>query len=104
MKYITLEKESENMKWSMVYCNCNGNETLEDIAKAIVTEYFVGKFNKEEHMSAGCPKIQNDEDLFILRDSDGCNNIWQIGGEFSDMTGFIIPHLYKVRKIGIMFN
>lgn len=104
MKYITIEKESEDMKWSRVYCNCNGNETSEDIAKAIVTEYFVGKFNKEEHMNAGCPKIQNDENLFILRDSYGCDNIWQIGGKSSDMTGFIIPHLYKVRKIGVMFE
>lgn len=42
MKYITVEKESEDMKWSRVYCNCNGTETSEDIAKAIVTEYFVG--------------------------------------------------------------
>ena len=104
MKYITVEKESEDMKWSRIYCNCNGNETSEDIAKAIVTEYFVGKFNKEKHMNAGCPKIQNDENLFILRDSYGCNNIWQIGGKSSDMTGFIIPHLYKVRKIGVMFE
>lgn len=74
------------------------------LQKAIVTEYFVGKFNKEEHTNAGCPKIQNDENLFILRDSYGCNNIWQIGEKSSDMTGFIIPHLYKVRKIGVMFE
>ena len=104
MKYIMIEKESGDMKWSRIYYNCNGNETSEDIAKAIVTEYFVGKFNKEEHMNAGCLKIQNDENLFILRDSYGCNNIWQIGGKSSDMTGFIIPHLYKVRKIGVMFE
>lgn len=31
MKYITVEKESENMKWSRVYCDCNGMETPEDI-------------------------------------------------------------------------
>lgn len=55
-------------------------------------------------MNAGCSKIQNDENLFILRDSYGCNNIWQIGGKSSDITGFIIPHLYKVRKISVMFD
>ena len=104
MKYITVDKESDDMRWSRIYCNLDGKETTEDIAKAIVTEYYVGKFNKEEHMNAGCPKIQNDENLFILRDSYGCNNIWQIGGKSSDMTGFIIPHLYKVRKIGVMFE
>ena len=104
MKYITVEKEEKDLRWSNVYCNCSGDETAEDIAKAIVTEYFVGKFKKEEHMNAGCPKIKNDENLFILRDSYGCNNIWQIGGKAIDMTGFVIPHLYKVRKIGIMFD
>lgn len=104
MKYITFEKESESMNWSRIYCNLDGKETPEDIAKAIITENFVGKFNKEEHMNAGCPKIQNDTDLFILRDTYGCNNIWQIGGKSCDMTGTIVPHLYKVRKIGIMFE
>ena len=104
MKYITFEKDSDNMKWSRIYCNCDGNEITENIAKAIITEFFIGKFIKEEHMNAGCPKIKNDENLFILRDSYGCNNIWQIGGKSTDMTGCIIPHLYKVRKIGIMFD
>ena len=104
MKYITVDKESDDMRWSRIYCNLDGKETTEDIAKAIVTEYYVGKFNKEEHMNAGCPKIINDENLFILRDSYGSNNIWQIGGKSADMTGFIIPHLYKVRKIGVMFD
>ena len=65
--FQTVDKEHDDMKWSRVYCNKNGKETLEDIAKAIVTEYFVGKFNKEEHMNAGYPKIQHNENLFILR-------------------------------------
>ena len=72
--------------------------------KAIVSGYYAGKFNKEEHMNAGCPKIQNDKNLFILRDSYGTNNIWQIGGRLTDMTGFIISHLYKVRRIGVLFD
>ena len=105
MKYITVDREHEDMKWSKIYCNLDdGNETPEDIAKAIVSEFYVGKFNKEEHMNAGCPKIQNDKNLFILRDSYGTNNIWQVGGKSTDMTGFIIPHLYKVRRIGVMFD
>lgn len=103
MKYI-IEEKSDDIRWSRIYCNFDGNETSEDIAKAIVTEYFVGKFNKDEHMNSGCPKIKNDENLFILRDAYGCNNIWQIGGKSSDMTGCIIPHLYKVRRIGVMFE
>lgn len=104
MKYITVDREREDMKWSKIYCNLNGKETPEDIAKASVSEFYVGKFNKEEHMNAGYPKIQNDENLFILRDLYGTNNIWQIGGRLTDMTGFIIPHLYKVRRIGVLFD
>ena len=104
MKYITVDRKNEDMKWSKIYCNLDGKETAEDIAKAIVSEFYVGKFNKEEHMNAGCPKIQNDENLFILKDSYGTNSIWQIGGRSTDMTGFIIPHLYKVRRIGVMFD
>ena len=104
MKYITVDREHEDMKWLKIYCNLDGKETPEDIAKAIVSELYVGKFNKEEHMNAGCPKIQNDENLFILKDSHGVNNIWQVGGKSTDMTGFIIPHLYKVRRIGVMFG
>ena len=104
MKYITFEKESECMKWSRIYCNLDEKETSEDIAQAIVTENFIGKFTKEEHMNVGCPKIKNDENLFILRDVYGCNNIWQIGGKSCDMIGSIVPHLYKVRKIGVMFD
>ena len=102
MRYIIVDKEHDDMKWSRIYCNLNGDETPEDIAKAIVSEFYVGKFNKEDHMNVDSPKIQNDENLFILKDSYGTNNIWQVGGKSVDMTGFIIPHLYKVRKIGIM--
>ena len=104
MKYITVDKDHEDMKWSRIYCNLDGKETSEDIAKAIVSEIFIGKFQKEEHMNAGCPKIQNDKNLFILRDSYGANNIWQIGSKSTDMNGFIVPHLYNVRRIGIMFD
>ena len=104
MKYITVDREYEDMKWSEIYCNLNEKETPEDIAKSIVSEFDVVKFNKEEHMNAGCPKIQNDKNLFILRKSYGANNIWQIGGRSTDMTGFIIPHLYKVRRIGVLFD
>lgn len=104
MKYITVDREHEDMKWSKIYCNLDGKETPEDIAKAIVSEFYIGRFDKEKHTNVGCTKIQNDENLFILRDSYENNNIWQIGGKAEDMTGFIIPHLYKVRKIGIMFD
>lgn len=30
MKYITVDREHEDMKWSKIYCNLNGKETPED--------------------------------------------------------------------------
>lgn len=40
----------------------------------------------------------------MLKDSYGYINIWEIGSKSADMTGYIILHLYNVRKIGIMFD
>lgn len=101
MKYLPYEKEQIGK--GMIYCNKNGNETPEDIARAITTDFFVGKFVAEEHISIANP-IKNDENMFILRDTYGHDNIWQICGKVSDYTDAIVPHLYKVRKIGIMFD
>ena len=101
MKYLCYEKEQfENV---MIYCNKNGEETAEDIAKAIVTDFFVGKFVAREHNPVSS-SIKNDENIFILRDVNGCNNIWQVCGKISDYTDTIVPRLYRVRKVGIMFD
>jgi len=101
MRYLVYDKiHIENV---MIYCNKDGKETAEDIAKAITTHFFVGKFNAREHTSVTYP-INNDENMFILRDTNGYNNIWQICGKVSDYTDAIIPHLYRVRKIGTMFE
>lgn len=102
MRYLTYEKE--NLEWKPIYCNTHKGETLfEDIIKAITSENFVGKFNKDEHISIAKP-IKNDDKLYITVDSNGSYNIWQIGGLFTDMENFVIPCTYKVRKIGIMFD
>lgn len=101
MKYWTYEKEQ--IVSALIYCNLNGNETAEDIAKAITTDYFMGKFVASEHVSIVAP-IKNDNDMFILRDRYGCINIWQVCGKVTDYTDAIIPHLYRVRQIGIMFD
>lgn len=102
MRYLTYEKE--NLEWKPIYCNTHKNETtFEDIIKAITSENFIGKFNKNEHISIASP-IKNDNKLYITIDNNGKYNIWQIGGLFTDMEGFPIPNTYKVRKIGIMFD
>lgn len=104
MKYITFDKDSDQLKWSKVYCNKNGNETALDIILATLPYDFLGEFHSKDHLSAGCPKIKNDDNLFIIRNKYGSLEIWQVGGKVSDMTGAIIPNLYKVRQIGYMFE
>jgi hypothetical protein len=102
MKYLPYEKEQ--IVSVLIYCNGHEKEeTAEDIAKAITTDFFVGKFTAKEHVSIASP-IKNDDNMFILRDIYGHDNIWQVCGKASDYVGAIIPHLYKVRKIGIMFD
>ena len=101
MKYLPYEKEQIGK--AMIYCNKNGEETAEDIAKAITTDFFIGKFIAKDHISIASP-IKNDEDMFILRDTCGHDYIWQICGKISDYTDAIVPHLYRVRRIGIMFD
>ncbi len=101
MKYLPYDKEQIGN--IMIYCNKNGEETTEDIARAIITDFFIGKFNAKEHISIASP-IKNDENMFILRDTYGHENIWQVCGKISDYTDAIIPHLYRVKKIGIMFE
>lgn len=102
MRYLIYEKE--DLEWKPIYCNMHRNETtFEDIIKSIISENFIGKFNKDEHISITKP-IKNDDKLYITIDSSGSYNIWQIGGLFTDMEDFVIPCTYKVRKIGIMFD
>lgn len=102
MRYLTYRKE--NLEWKPIYYNTHKDKTLcEDIIRSIVSEEFVGKFNKNEHISITKP-IKNDYNLYITIDTNGNYNIWQIGGRFTDMEGFIIHNTYKVRKIGIIFD
>ncbi len=101
MKYLPFEKQQ--ITSVMIYCNKNGEETAEDIAKAITTDFFIGAFKAAEHVSVASP-IKNDKDMFILRDILGRDNIWQVCGKMLDYTDAVIPHLYSVRKVGIMFE
>lgn len=102
MKYLLYEQVTEEI----IYCNKNGKETTEDIAKTIANsseDLFVGKFIAKEYIPANSP-IKNDGDMFILKDTYGHDYIWQICEKVSDYTNTIVPHLYRVRRIGIVFD
>ena len=99
MKYLMFDKEQ--IVSDVIYCNKNGNETPEDIAKAIITDFFVGKFTVKDHIALLNP-CKSDKDMFILRDINGRDYIWQVCGKVSDCVDAIIPHLYRIRKVGIV--
>lgn len=100
-KYVIFDKES--YMWQMVYCNNHklDGETLEDIAKAMVSHQYCGKFSSEESTCMNGSGIKNDSNIFIMNEN-GVQYLWQLGSKVSDMEGFIIPNLYHVRKIGMI--
>lgn len=100
-KYVIFDKDS--YVWQMVYCNAHKSdgEELEDIAKAMVSYQYCGKFSSEDSICMNGGGIKNDSEIFIMNE-DGVKYLWQRGSKVSDMEGFIVPHLYYVRKIGML--
>lgn len=102
--YVIFNKS--DIQWQMVYCNCHelDHEMPEEIVKAITSYNFIGKFYKDDYicMNDGRDAIKNDNNLFVLSDYSGVKYIWQVGSKVADMEGFIIPHAYYVRCIGIV--
>ena len=101
MRYLLYDKDQ--IEKLMVYCDKNGEETVEDIVKTSSFAYFAGKFISKEHEPIKSP-IKNDENMFILIDINTCIYIYQVCGMLIDCRGTIIPHLYSVKVIGRMFN
>lgn len=101
MKYIVYDKETLN--WEMVFCSSKkeGDELLEDIAKAMFMGSDFQIFHADEHICINEKGIKNDNKMFVLY-RNGFYDIWQLGSKVEDMSGFIIPGLYYVRKVGLL--
>lgn len=102
MKYILYDVNESD--WELCYCN-NGkaNITDKEILDACVSHFYVEKFNANEHICIGENPIKNDTRCHIMT-QNGYNYIWQVGACVTDREGFIIPHTYYIRKVGILFN
>lgn len=100
-KYVIFDNES--YVWQMVYCNSHKSdgEVLEDIAKAMISYQYCGKFSSEDATCMKSGGIKNDTQIFIMSEN-GVQYLWLLGSKVSDMEGFIVPHLYHVRKIGMI--
>lgn len=98
MKCVIFSKDK--LEYQMVKCTSSNNES---IAKSIISEKFIGKFNKSEHeVIEG--SILNDDNVYILEDWTGTKNLWQVCGHVTDINQSIILDLFKIRKIGVLFE
>ena len=101
MKYVLFDKNEKD--WQMVYCTQDNDEELllESISKAMLRGDGFEKFNAKEGVCMNDGGIKNDSMIFSINEY-GVRYIWQLGSKVSDMAGFIVPHLYRVRKIGMI--
>lgn len=96
--------------WQIMYCNnYDGDvELKEEIVKSIniLSDSFEGIFNPDEHtcINAGSSLLKaiKGYDMFLIRSSNSCSYIWQVGEQLKDMLGFAVPNTYWVRKIGML--
>ena len=100
MKYVVFNKKKK--KKELLYSNID-NDTS-DIIKALVSHTYIGPFIASDHTCMSDGGIKNDHDMYIMRDYEGNNCIWQVCGHVTDVEDFIIPNLYYVRKVGIIFD
>lgn len=89
---------------AIVYCDRYSDTYLDDADIDIMhclDEFYEGKFNKDEYDYSNNKPIKDDERLYITY--DGYNyNVWQIQGSLTDIRNKIIPHVYRLCKIGII--
>ena len=99
MKYYLIE----TAPWEIFYSVAT--KTTETLVNDFVSAYAdytrAEKFDKKkyqpaEHMSG----VENDENIYILYRITGEPELWQIGSRVSDITGYIVPGLFHIRKIG----
>lgn len=63
------------------------------------------KFDKTKHQPAKHTSgVKNDENIYILYRITDEPELWQIGSKVSDITGYIVPGLFHVRKIGVFVS
>lgn len=99
MKYLVYD--NDQIKKEILYCGID-DDTTESIIKALVTHYYIKKFNSKDHTCINRGRIKNDSDVFIMRSvEDGNLYIYQVCEKVSDCTGFIVPHTHYIRKIGV---
>lgn len=80
-------------------------KTTEKLVNNFVSAYAdytkAEKFDKTKHQPAEhMSGIKNDKDIYILHRINGEPELWQIGSKVSDITGYVVPGLFHVRKIG----
>lgn len=92
----------ETAPWEIFYSAATW--TPEELVNNFVSAYAdytkAEKFDKTKHQPAEhMSGIKNDDNIYILHRINGEPELWQIGSRVSDITGYIVPGLFHVRKI-----
>lgn len=102
MKYIIFE--DDQIKKEIIYCvDPDGySAEPEEIARAMKPFFFMGKFNAKDHEPFN-REVVNDDNIFMLANMRDGTFLYQVMGKVADCCGTIVPDLYYIRKIGIIF-
>lgn len=79
-----------------------GAEAIRSFVHAYPGIYsHVERFDQKLHMPAGhTSAICDDSSLYVLHTKNGEPELWQAGDRVSDITGYVIPGAYRLRRIG----
>ena len=100
MKYYLLDAAP----WEIFY-NISAHTGAEAI-KSFIRTYpgtysHAEEFDQKLHRPAGhTSAISDGSSLYVLYTKAGEPELWQAGDRVSDITGYIIPGAYHIRKIG----
>lgn len=101
VEYTLFDRKKD---WKIVYCE--KDEDLDNVMKNIIGLEFVKVFNPESYNVKYSEPIKNlDSHYYIMFNPENkVNFIYQLGSKASDVSGNIIPHTYKIRKIGMLLD
>lgn len=79
-----------------------GTEAIRSFVHAYPGTYsHMEKFDQKLHRPAGhTSAIGDGSGLYVLYTKNGEPELWQAGDRVSDITGYIIPGAYHIRRIG----
>ena len=92
-------KNQDEIPKEIIYCR-GAKSPQEVFTTGFPSKVYMGHFY-EKHK--GSSEI-NDINLYIMRDSDNKQYIYQYCGNVTDCEDFIVPYTFYVKKVGMMID